>query len=532
MPLINGQKMACEPCIRGHRSTKCNHANDRLMVPVRKPGRPLSSCPHPASRPCSCAAVTAAIPKKQTCRCGPSSTSSSSSSQPAAFDAIKKEPESNGSSLPTSPTRSTPSAPFRVQKSSSSKTAARKQSVGVAGLERMDANQLNIIQGFDPTQQAPINGTNGVNGHGPMNGHAPVNGISPYPAMGMPMASPPFGMPGMYPMMQQPMVQPYVPQVNGSANGNSESSNGHPESASGSCCGGGKQASPITSVEKDVASESKPETSGSCCSSKTNGTNTTAQTPTETTNGQLNGNSMPMYQPPMGMANGMYPFFATPNIFTYPPQYGSYMQPLQPKQWRQAMSNMHLAPQVQQAYMYGAAQAAVPYQQTGVPDPATWTSHQCSCGDSCQCIGCAAHPYNDATQNYVRSAWNAMSQDVQPIQNGHARTNGTHSPPNGTHSAANGHLPQTNGMTVTTPTSKTENGAVSPTAPQTPSDATSGLAEEQALSANDFFFVSYPFPDGCDGEMASCQCGDDCQCIGCAIHNNPGPEIGNEGSQG
>ncbi|OAA59469.1 Copper fist DNA-binding protein [Cordyceps fumosorosea ARSEF 2679] len=523
MPLINGQKMACEPCIRGHRSTKCNHANDRLMVPVRKPGRPLSSCPHPASRPCSCAAVTAAIPKKQTCRCGPASSSSSSScsAQPAASDPVKKEPESNGSSLPTSPTRSTPSAPFRVQKSSS-KGASRKQSVGVAGLERMDTSQLNIIQGFDRSSQPSINGTNG------MNGHAPMSGMGPYSAMGMPIGAPPFGMPGMYPMIQQPMVQPFTPEVNGSANGNGSSTNGNPETTSGSCCSG-KQPPQTTTVEKqEAAIESKTEVSGSCCSSKTNGVSSPTQVPTENANGQLNGNHMPMFQPPMGMTNGMYPFFATPNIFTYPPQYGSYMQPLQPKQWRQAMSNMNMAPQVQQAYMFGGQTAVPPYQQAGAADTSTWTSHQCSCGDSCQCIGCAAHPYNDATQNYVRSAWNTMMQDAHAAHNGHGHASGTHSPTNGTHAAVNGQqLPHTNGITVNTSTGKTEGGAVSPTAPQTPSDATSGLAEEQALSASDFFFVSYPFADGCDGEMSSCQCGDDCQCIGCAIHNNPSPGIAN-----
>ena len=50
------------------------------------------------------------------------------------------------------------------------------------------------------------------------------------------------------------------------------------------------------------------------------------------------------------------------------------------------------------------------------------------------------------------------------------------------------------------------------------------MSEEQTLSANDFFFVSYPFDDTCGGEMASCPCGDDCQCLGCVIHNNSGPD--------
>ena len=47
-----GVKWACQPCIRGHRSTKCQHW-DRFMVKVKKPGRPLSTCPH-TNDSCSC----------------------------------------------------------------------------------------------------------------------------------------------------------------------------------------------------------------------------------------------------------------------------------------------------------------------------------------------------------------------------------------------------------------------------------------------------------------------------------------------
>lgn len=375
----------------------------------------------------------------------------------------------------------------------------------------MDASQLNIIQPFDPAQQTAVNGTNG------MNGHVPVNGMHPYDPMTMPMGAPPFG--GMYPMLQQPMMRPFAPEANGKIDGNGKSTSDAAEPPQGGCCG--SKRSPPEPAPETIPKEAGAEATGSCCSSKTNGTAAAPPPTAEKTNGQVNGN-MPMFQPPpMPMPNGMYPFFATPNIFTYPPQYGSYMQPLQPEQWRQVMSNMNMAPQVQQAYMFGG-QTPMPYAQNGAPNP-TWTSHQCSCGESCQCIGCAAHPYNDATQSYVRSAWNVMMQDAQ---NGHAHANGTTSPTNGTaHDIANGnHMPQVNGSTAATGNGKTE-GAISPTAPQTPSDATSGLAEEQALSANDFFFVSYPFTDGCDGEMSSCPCGDDCQCIGCAIHNNPGPDL-------
>ncbi|KAF4633675.1 hypothetical protein G7Y89_g4438 [Cudoniella acicularis] len=52
MPLINGYKYSCEPCIRGHRATSCAHT-DRILIEVRKPGRPLESCGHQLDT-CSC----------------------------------------------------------------------------------------------------------------------------------------------------------------------------------------------------------------------------------------------------------------------------------------------------------------------------------------------------------------------------------------------------------------------------------------------------------------------------------------------
>lgn len=57
------------PCIRGHRSSKCDH-RDRVLVEVRKPGRPLSSCPHPSGS-CSCERVVInyTIPKTSECAC-------------------------------------------------------------------------------------------------------------------------------------------------------------------------------------------------------------------------------------------------------------------------------------------------------------------------------------------------------------------------------------------------------------------------------------------------------------------------------
>lgn len=445
------------------------------MVPVRKPGRPLSSCPHPSSGPCSCAGVTAAIPKKQACRCGPPG-----SKTPVTVKKEKIDGEtSSGANTPPSPSKATSSS-FRVSKAAS-KTSSRKQSLDPAGLARMDPTQYQIL--------SPTEATNGLNG---INTNMPPPVPSYDPTLAIAAQQTPFT-----PIFQQPppplsaahaMQAIPAPQVNG-----------------GSCCGGGKN---IPAAEAPKPSE---EPTKSCCS--TNGAKADS-------NGETHANKSPPHSgvmiPPQGgtvlLPNGMYAFYQPPTIFNYPPQYGSYMQPLQPEQWRQVMTTLSYPQPTaaqQQLPTYGIQatmppSAHAPAANGSSAEAESWTSHQCTCGDGCQCVGCAAHPYNDATQNYVRSAWTSMMNDSRPQTSSRTSVNGTDAP-------------DVNGQIAV--------GSVSPVPPQTPSDATSGLAEEQTLSASDFFFVSYPFADGCEGDMGSCPCGDDCQCIGCVIHGNA-PAVG------
>lgn len=541
-----------EPCIRGHRSTKCTHANERLMVPVRKPGRPLSSCPHPTSKPCTCGTVTAAIPRKQKCGCGTSNSTSQTKTEPE-----DTSPQSITSDEPRSSTTSS----FRVQKSRSGSN--RKMSIDLASLERMDSSQLNIMSSYNTMPAVSM---------GMSNGHSPaMNGMGHYPVIGM--ASPDNAFtpqPMMFPMFHQHMPSPMVggatprPTSNGHSTPTTENSPTlSAQPAKGSCCGGsgveknnGDVAKPVVSSSHSTPNPSKPRANGdkamgSCCSSKSFSndpkTPSGCLTPPEPFP-QTSGMMMPPYPHPIALPNGMYGLFPQPTLFTYPPQYGTFMQPLQPEQWRQVMASLAFGQMAQpQGFdMGGAIPGAVPFNPANTQPKSIGTSHRCTCGDGCQCVGCAAHPYNEATQNYVRSAWSSMMEDANGVSsnvNGNANgnvnlLNGNHSHSHAHHSANGNHvsmngqhnglhddhvspaeqsLGDTNGVTVVAQPEGTTTG------PQTPSDAPSSLAEEQTLSASDFFFVTYPFGDSCAGETASCPCGDDCQCIGCVIHNNPDP---------
>lgn len=82
------------------------------------------------------------------------------------------------------------------------------------------------------------------------------------------------------------------------------------------------------------------------------------------------------------------------------------------------------------------------------------TLHECNCGPGCQCLGCIAHPFNDATREYIRSAQNAFDDFGTPYQS-----------------------------------LQDLDSANMPTAQ---SIANLTLSPEQTLASEDFFFVDYP----------------------------------------
>jgi hypothetical protein len=462
--------------------------------------------------------VTAAIPRKQKCNCG------SSSSTADAEKIVKVESPATSDTMPTSPTKTAaPGTAYRVQKASA-KANSRKPSFGPANLERLDPSQVNILPAFDSAQPSlpHLNGGSSLMG-------APT----PRPSMDygqMPLMGPeglPFQM--YQPMVPQTMVSPAM-QAPGVMTPVSMPQSislppaTKPAAAGGSCCSGTKsnKTTPPASTESSPKAEPKPK-AGGCCSSKNPPPLQVNALPGPSI-ATSNGVPMSPYQATT-LGPQVYPTYVPqPTLFTYPAHYGSFMSPLQPQQWRQTMDAMQYGHPLPPLPNYDvpttlAYASTVPVATNGHNGSADGvTSHMCTCGEGCQCVGCAAHPYNDATQDYVRSAWQSMADDA--YTNGHGvNGNGTHVPiiANG-----NGSAHHSQPSFSAEPESVAGDKPNSPPAPDTPSEGTSGIHEE--LSASDFFFVTYPFgEDSCSGETASCPCGDECQCLGCSIHNNAGP---------
>ncbi|KAL2755958.1 hypothetical protein ACRALDRAFT_1064057 [Sodiomyces alcalophilus JCM 7366] len=415
---------------------------------------------------------------------------------------------------------------YRVSKPNA-KSTGRKPSFAVANLERMDASQANILPAYDMSQTVPSQ----------LNGGVPL-GLMPTPRpsleynQGIPLT--PNGTlhsPMAYPQYQLPMAPlashnsqevPAMSSVVGSGMAAASEMPTAVKPAGGrSCCSAGQKDTPPDSAESSPRIAPTPQ-GGGCCSSKN--VPSPAEPSATPTNSIPTGNgaaAMVPFQNSMNFGQPMYPsYYPQPTLFTYPPQYGSYLAPLQPAQWRQAMQAFQLGQPVPQQTPYDMTTPLSFNTNDGlapqhVGGTTVGVSHICTCGDGCQCVGCAAHPYNEATQNCIKSAWQTMVGEDP-----YFHTNGATSAKNA--STMQGNMDglanlNTDLTSDVRPAADARGG--SPSAPQTPSDTASAVNEE--LSANDFFFVEYPF-ESCLGETASCPCGDDCQCIGCEIHNHPG----------
>jgi hypothetical protein len=513
------------------------------MVPVRKPGRPLSVCPHPPQQACGCGSVTAAIPRKQTCHCG----SNTHTQRAAAHNGVSGPGKSRTSSFDRGGPPMPPDVPsptkvaFKVQKSSLKQSSGRKQTFDPVNFERMDMSQVNVLPFEQRSQNIPVSMANGYpiteapQSYGfvpqyaniqPQDSHVPMqpppnpngmngNGIHASSTNGYTNGL--NGNAGLEHVIESPLATPATygsgdsgKFINGGPYGSPEiptnGINGEVQAISngGSCCAPKQKTHSHTSSASSI-SDSEGITQRSCCSSKPE--------PKFKQESALNGDSVnktPHIAPQMlpqsginGMAfnPGLYPQYGPqPTVFTYPATYGSFQNPLQPSAWRESVRlNNYSQPPL--------SPGPLPFDAPLVPGTLD-TVHTCSCGDGCQCIGCAAHPYNDATQEYVRSAWASMNLERPASE------------------LYNNPQPPTNGNISSQPPQV--NPISSPTA-HTPSSSTSGNDEEQTLSAADFFFVNYPFTaDGCGGDTQSCPCGDDCQCLGCTIHRQPAIPCGGE----
>ncbi|KAJ4305687.1 hypothetical protein N0V90_001218 [Kalmusia sp. IMI 367209] len=501
---VNGEKkkVACGPCIRGHRSSKCDH-RDRVLVEVRKPGRPLSSCPHPSGS-CSCERVVInyTIPKTFECACPSEST------QPVLL--------ANGAG--------------RVQKHRNRKSTA---TFNAAAIEKaIKAAQDGETDSSSHLTRTPTSESN--------------NASNPSSASSTPRLLP------LQKETEPATAEPTAP-TSRPATSHSQASCCKPkpvQAPTGSCCS-----------SKAIAPAQPVPPKKSCCS---------GSAPAQPAQPQ-------MTQPPVP-ANFSH---NVPNFAQYAAQFQQSAYGMAP-----AGSNyMHTQPPFNfntPIYNHMASgyhpQASIPMAPMNGHPTHHPPEHNCHCGDSCSCFGCAAHPNNATMIEYVRSMHQFMSTGQfgamppptydlpsyphQPGYGaegnlGYSQVTPHYLPPNqmnfhtmsttmnmprppmnlpapwpqtstpgpvhntptaespffGTNSAPNNPATSTTGES---PSSlKMEEQMQSPTSVDSPSEAKD--EDTVTLSPSTYFWQEMVLP-GCNDATGTCQCGDGCECVGCLTH--------------
>ncbi|KAH6652506.1 hypothetical protein BKA67DRAFT_292431 [Truncatella angustata] len=495
MPLINGQKMACEPCIRGHRSTTCNHASERVMVPVRKPGRPLNECPHPRGSNCECRDLTVAIPRKRKCECA----GDKSAAPKTSITQTSAEASRPGSATPVK------EQPSEV--SSCCQPKAQVHAASPANIPLGSTVSIPMVPAPAPvpnpatqTPLTPLNGTGAPQWNTTWNlnftslNQAPIG----YPFQGFAGSSPQTPQP---PLVNQTIqtTQPSQPahsmlpgpkksdsddEAEGRTSGEdtSSSSTNDEVPARSSCC---STRSGSTTQFAPSPGTTSPESSASSYAGHSRSSSKSRTTPrlrmdrqnTSSRNGAIpqtipdtaNRNPFPvMVQSPVSQMS-MQPITAHPPACTncghnqpamliYLP-FGALAQPVGfagtggPVYVVQQPPPMNVAPPPEYPRQPPVTAITVPMGGCASDTTGLGTIHECNCGPGCECIGCIAHPFNAATQEYIRSAQNAYEDFGTPYQS----------------------------------LSEIDAAAV----PTSQSIANLTLSPEQILAPEDFFFVDY-----------------------------------------
>lgn len=170
---------------------------------------------------------------------------------------------------------------------------------------------------------------------------------------------------------------------------------------------------------------------------------------------------------------------------------------------------------------------STPQNSTHTPTPGGDICHDCKCGDECQCLGCAAHPFNNTTRQHVQEMGVMMTFDPDE-HTPEAIANTYQSPPSFRGSTAptplNFFMQQSPSMDhgahqnsfdpYTDPSSTMPSGFSSPL-------PTGPAFKQPLMHQSEYYTLEYPvgIPSACSDITGSCQCGNDCSCVGCLTHS-------------
>ncbi|KAL4879404.1 hypothetical protein BJY04DRAFT_220259 [Aspergillus karnatakaensis] len=576
----NGIKWSCEPCIRGHRSSKCAHF-DRLMVSVGKAGRPLSKCPH-VQGSCNCKKLCAfmvAIPKAGTgCLCRPvykmlldengptppvsqlpinittgSVGSASASPSPSKIQKSSKKSVKVAPEQATRPLHSIPELhQFALQHGNPDLNVPAPQPQPIENPYITNnglASQPNVFTAVDNLSNS-IGSTTGAS----PNGVCLTNTFQPpsHPAISMPARKPgsccsssrPEGSTVPHELPSHQIISTLV-QTPGSCCSNSrreiseaplqlrpQSATSLPAQTPGPCCSSSRRESSHAQPPPHLTTSTPSQTTSSCCSDSFHGGPIKVESPviqdvfaaSPMTVSSIAQAPSSNWQGFSGLNGHLHSVDGSTNGFHHTLSGVSFQHPFTEYSNPASLGFNQIS--IPQSYPIAPVGHPV-FAHPGYTEHTSGTAHSCSCGPKCNCYACPDHPYNDVTVQHVQEIGRIIAEDSQSDEDGDKlqapEANGT------THA---------NGPPVDQPLIDPINHLTTDYDPM-PSGQCCGsggdeldggaaaenleaFPENPLMSHDAYYTYEYQvgLPGACAGEAGDCQCGPSCTCLGCLTHGN------------
>lgn len=207
-------------------------------------------------------------------------------------------------------------------------------------------------------------------------------------------------------------------------------------------------------------------------------------------------------------------------LHTLPSSYATASHPLNPKQFAELQQASRR--NTPSSHLYAPSESGVSLEGAKDHTFLSLPTHNCNCGDGCRCLGCAAHPYNTTTKNHVQDLGEILAhrQDgtepespVDPLHRQSMTPVDIHQMflgiDLGLRPAAHADSPRPDVQQSQIPTNPEASLAF------TQADLTNPL-----YTSDSYYTMEYPLTDffTCTNSSGTCQCGDDCGCIGCLTH--------------
>lgn len=222
------------------------------------------------------------------------------------------------------------------------------------------------------------------------------------------------------------------------------------------------------------------------------------------------------------------PFAQVPQttVYSMPATYATAENPLTARQQEFFQQNSHVYTQQVPHYApLGVVGSAAPPAEA---KEILSLAHNCTCGPTCQCIFCVAHPYNGPTRDRVQCLADLLSNDGVYSPETHLSPYGSpfHSPADSSNIPTTNHRMQIEDILHPSDLPRSREFSPSGYGAGGHSAMPNGsLAEaaQPAISSSGYLTMEYEFAsmpyERCTDSTGTCRCRDACDCVGCLTHS-------------